>query len=172
MLIIMFKGKFFLMKKLIMFILIVVLIIILLPVKKVEAFSLVEPYLTNETKICFYTSGNVALENTETIVIKNGNAVIVEGSLENYQIIKSKIIHISGESYCFNCGAEKFEEITNKLCGKILKSEKLNNEIIVVYGYNKNLQGGIKLNEGLVNVQLAFRSGIATVGMPLILGSI
>ena len=57
------------------------------------------------------------------------------------------------------------------LNAKVIKTEYLSNDTIIIYAYSNLIPTNVKLFNTNVNIQFAIKDGFTTIGWPLILGS-
>ncbi|MBE5746090.1 MAG: hypothetical protein E7359_02250 [Clostridiales bacterium] len=109
------------------------------------------------------------IENCE--IINLGNGYIINTSLNNAKVIKSKVTNILGESIKFKSTINKINNIINYYNLNIIKKEKVDN-IFCAYGFSNVLAQSnyIKIDNEKINLQIAFSNNYITLGYPIILG--
>ncbi|MGN1208260.1 MAG: YwmB family TATA-box binding protein [Christensenellales bacterium] len=104
-------------------------------------------------------------------VIENGNSFVVKTNLRNAETAKKLVSNIMGESVYFDGSMLGVEKLIKFFDIEVLKSEQIEN-FVCLYGFakNHNFQNSIEIEEGRVNVQIAFSQNKITIGTPIILG--
>lgn len=120
--------------------------------------------------VSFYCGNvdNLALQNSELNVIKNGNQYILSSTSANARLCFDLASEISGFSLRVNAKNPEIKNIISQI--KVVKSENLEN-ITCVYGYLTGLPFCKIIDGKKVNIQIAIRDNVATIGSPIILGS-
>ena len=103
-------------------------------------------------------------------LIKNGEDLIITCNKNQSESIKQKLTDIKGESVSFNGTKQMAIDLINKLNLKTKFFESFDS-INVYYCYKDNLSLYKTINNQKVNIQIAFNSGVITIGYPIILGS-
>lgn len=118
----------------------------------------------------FYTTQNISLKNANSI--KSGNGFLISTSSNNACIVKSTLNenYIQGESFCFDGTQDDITKILHSLNATIVKKEKFDG-FTVLYAHSPKITNYIILNNKKVNIQIAYKNKIITVGTPIILGS-
>ena len=108
---------------------------------------------------------------SNAIVINNGNGYIVNCSMLNAKSVKQNASNILGESICFSAPISYVNEIVKLYGVKILIEENVNG-IISLYGYSNNsiFEQNLLIEGNIINIQIAFKNNILTIGTPIILG--
>ncbi len=85
--------------------------------------------------------------------------------------IKPKLKDISGESVTFRASLNKVAAIIEKYQVTDFETQYGSN-FYTVYGYSPKLnEYAVNLDGNTINIQIAYRDGVVTVGTPVILGS-
>lgn len=61
--------------------------------------------------------------------------------------------------------------VLETLNAKLIKTECLDDSTIVLYAYSDKIKDSVKVDDQLVNLQIACKDSITVIGWPLILGS-
>lgn len=109
-------------------------------------------------------------QTTSDDAIDMGTGYIVECDTQSYANTLDKCTGVDGVSVSF-CGyvddvaqiVEKFNLQTVSICEI--------DGLYVVCGASDKIKGGVTLDGAKVNLQIAYKDGVVTVGSPLILGS-
>lgn len=115
---------------------------------------------------------NISSDNfNNATLINNGNGYIIKTDINNALNIKKNVSNILGESVSFVSNKNVINKIIKYYNIKIFKSEKIG-EIEVCYGFSNKLNSTQKVNidENIINIQIAFKENVLTIGTPIILG--
>ncbi len=113
---------------------------------------------------------NIYCRNTVLPSTDIGVGRIVQCSASRLRQTLASCEDVDGVSVCFNGTLFDAERVTDLFAlGDISVSEF--DDLTVICGYSALLRGGVMLDGRRVNLQIAYRDGIVTVGSPLILGS-
>ena len=102
--------------------------------------------------------------------IDMGNGRIVQGKVSELQTLLKKCQGVDGVSVSFDGNEQDVTRIAELLNLNITHQYSLEG-IDVVCGLSFKVNGGVVLDGKTVNVQIAYKDGVVTVGSPLILGS-
>lgn len=109
-------------------------------------------------------------QTTADIFVDMGTGYIVECDVHSYGRTLDMCSGVDGVSVSF-CGSiddvAQIVEIFNLLTVSVCEIDGL----YVVCGVSNKLTGGVMLDGTKVNLQIAYKDGVVTVGSPLILGS-
>lgn len=103
--------------------------------------------------------------------IDNGNSYIVKASLSDLNFAKSNCSHVLGESVSFVSFCTKVYEIIDFYSVDVKKEEKFDG-YSCFYGYSNKIstERQVEIDGEKINIQIAFRNNILTIGTPIILG--
>lgn len=118
----------------------------------------------------FFTTQKVSDENSS--IIKNGNGYLIscESCYSPKLLSKLNLSQLSGESFCFNGTLKDIADILKSLEAQIVKTEN-NSSIYIIYAYSPKIFKSVFVENQKVNIQIAKKQELTTVGSPLILGS-
>lgn len=118
----------------------------------------------------FYTMQR--LEDPRAECIGSGNGFMIQCSNQDAAEIYSRLSPemLSGESFSFSGGLAEARAILSRLNAEVVNTEEID-QLQIWYAYTHMLGGELNVSGELVNVQIAIRDGVVTVGTPLILGS-
>lgn len=102
--------------------------------------------------------------------IDMGSGKIVECSPSELQAVLNKCHGVDGVSVTVEGSQEDVTRIMQLLTLTVVSNYQLDG-LVVVCGKSDKVNGGVLLDGNLVNVQIAYKDGVVTVGSPLILGS-
>lgn len=120
--------------------------------------------------ICADGIVSVYCRTTELDGIDMGNGKIVECSVAGLHETLSKCRNIDGVSVTFDGTMADVTRIVDLFGLDIVSVYDLDG-LHVVCGVSNKVKGGVSLDGEMVNVQIAYKDGVVTVGNPLILGS-
>ncbi len=112
------------------------------------------------------------LENTKNVkIIDNGNSYIIKSSVSLAKNIKQNSYNVLGESVKFETNRLAIDKIIRLLDIEIKFKEDIDG-ITTLYGYSNNndFYRSVIVENELINIQIAYKNGILTIGSPLILG--
>ena len=122
-------------------------------------------------KYHFYVTLN-SLENVDDChYVKNGEGGII--TLEKDELNLLDLFDIGtmyGKSIEFEANKKAYSNILSGLNFKVIKKENFEN-FETIYGYNENFGKSVSLFGKDVNIQIAKRGDVVSVGFPIILGS-
>lgn len=145
----------------------VIIGILVIPDKQLVFANVVSNY--ENVKYTFYTSTNQKVDNA--VCINVGYGCIIDCEVSNAKQIKRQLTNITGESFSFSCvEPDEVFYILDNLKAKIVSVEQVD-DIKIIYGYINNLSNYIIDNGNKVNIQIAYKNKLVTVGYPIILGS-
>ena len=113
---------------------------------------------------------SVYCRQSEIEGIDMGNGRIVQCKVSELQSILKKCNGVDGVSVSFDGNEEDITRISQCLNLRVTHQYSLDG-IEVVCGISSKVNGGVVVDGRTVNVQIAYKDGIVTVGSPLILGS-
>lgn len=118
----------------------------------------------------FYTIQR--LEDPRVECIGSGNGFMIRCDSRNATDIYSLLnpAMLSGESFSFSGGLSEARAILSRLDAEVVSIEEID-QLEVWYAHTHLLGRELSVEGELVNVQVAIRDGLVTVGTPLILGS-
>ena len=102
--------------------------------------------------------------------INMGNGRIVQCNVNELQTLLKKCQGVDGVSVSFDGSEQDVTRISELLNLNVTHQYNLEG-IDVVCGLSYKVNGGVVLDGKTVNVQIAYKDGVVTVGSPLILGS-
>ena len=102
--------------------------------------------------------------------IDMGNGRIVQGKVDELPTMLKQCQQVDGVSVSFSGSASDVSRISDLLKITVTNSYTLDG-IEIVCGLSLKVNGGVTLDGKTVNVQIAYKDGVVTVGSPLILGS-
>lgn len=117
-----------------------------------------------------YISSSQEFEMDNVNKIKNGNITILESSNINREKIMKYVDCYFGESLTIMSGVHSINEVFSFLSFKNLQIEQIDN-ITCYIGYCKGFSKFIMYENKRINIQIAVRDNMITVGFPIILGS-
>ena len=111
------------------------------------------------------------LNSKDITIVDNGNSYIVKSSINNAKSIKENSYSVLGESIKFKSNLLAIDKILSAYNIKVKIKENIN-DILIIYGEtdNNNFSNSILVDDNVINVQLAFKDNILTIGSPIILG--
>lgn len=122
-------------------------------------------------EVSFYTR-YAAGEIEKAEVIQNGAGSIVQCAFEDYREVRSALGEISGVSISFEGDSADIEALCKKLEVVSVASENLEEcGIMSYYGFTTKLNSRVLADGKYINIQIAQKDSVITVGYPLILGS-
>ena len=113
---------------------------------------------------------SVYCRQTELDGIDMGNGRIVECRTDELQSVLEKCQDVDGISVSFDGSEEDVSRIVELLNLNVTHRYETCG-IDIVCGQSYKINGGVVLDGKTVNVQIALKDGVVTVGSPLILGS-
>lgn len=119
-----------------------------------------------------YANGTVSIYCRETSLnsVDMGSGRIVVCAPSRLTETLSMCKGVDGISVAFDGTEQDMWRIAEKY--SLTSAEILQiNDLTVICGYTRKLRGSVVLDGRPVNLQIAYRNGVVTVGSPLILGS-
>lgn len=118
---------------------------------------------------CLDVSDNLNSHNI--IVLDNGNSFIVKSNMNNAEFVKKNSFNVLGESVSFKSDLFSIDKII-KFYNIDVKMKENVADIITIYGYSENNQftNSVIIDDEPINIQIAFKNNILTIGTPIILG--
>ena len=107
--------------------------------------------------------------STDVESIDMGNGKIVRCSVANFDRVLARCSGVDGFSVCFEGTAKDVDRVSRLFDLKVTSTLNLDG-LQIVCGNSAKLKGGVNLDGDMVNMQIAFKDGVVTVGSPLILG--
>ena len=102
--------------------------------------------------------------------IELGNGKIVECAACNFFSVVARCKDVDGFSVSFTGSEQDVTRIVELFRLKVTSTQNLDG-LRVVCGNSARIVGGVVLDGEKVNLQIAYKDGVVTVGSPLILGS-
>ena len=99
-----------------------------------------------------------------------GNGKMVSCSLNELQSVLKRCSGVDGVSVTFDGSESDVTRIAKLLSLHVVSTYELDG-LVVTCGKSAKVRGGVVIDGNVVNVQIAYRQGVVTVGNPLILGS-
>lgn len=112
------------------------------------------------------------LKNSSDIkLIDNGNSFIVKSDINFAKYIKQNCSNILGESICFKSNMFAIEKIKNLYDIDFKIFEEVD-DIKTYYGYSNfnYFNQNVLIDSEIINIELAYKNEILTIGTPIILG--
>lgn len=107
---------------------------------------------------------------TDLSGIDMGSGKIVQCDVADFNGVRTRCSDIDGFSVSFAGTEQDIERIAELFKLKVTSTLNLDG-LHVVCGNSARLTGGVNLDGVTVNLQIAYKDGLVTVGSPLILGS-
>ncbi len=126
--------------------------------------------MKNDAEYIFHTlSIPSEVEQSDVKIVQNGNGYIIKCNQSVAKKIKP-LLTIQGESVRFKVDSK--QEVMKIIDGLNVDTVMLENidGIYTFYGYNKMKSNLVYINNQKVNIELAYKDGIVTIGLPIILG--
>lgn len=102
---------------------------------------------------------------------KNGEGGIIALNQSELELLSSfNVVKMYGKSVEFECKDSEFGGVVKSLGANIVK-EECYNSFKTIYGYNAKFGKSVTLFGKEVNVQVAKRGDVVSVGFPILLGS-
>ena len=135
-----------------------------------NSYSLSSVSASYEGTYTFYTLENFEDEQVEVIQCGNGFLVSCDNQVatEIYTELDKELLQ--GESFCFDGDLQDIYQLLYKLNVTETSIEQVE-DIYIIYGYSSMLGNSVEVDGEKINIQIALREDIITVGTPLILGS-
>lgn len=116
------------------------------------------------------SKASIYCKQTVAPCLSLGNGYQVDCSFNNLPNALSLCKGVDGVSVSFDCNAQSLQQTLQLLQVKVVSVQRFD-DLTVVCGFSKVVQGGLVVDGNFVNVQVALRGSAVTVGSPLILGS-
>ena len=113
---------------------------------------------------------SIYCRNSDVDCIDMGSGKIVQCSVADFNNVIFHCKDVDGFSVAFAGTAQDVDRIARMFNLKVNSMLNLDG-LTVVCGNSAKLVGGVRLDNEIVNLQIAYKDGTVTVGSPLILGS-
>jgi len=133
-------------------------------------YSLSEVSALYEGTYTFYTMEQFEDDRVDIVQSGNGFLINCDNNLasEIYNSLNKE--YLQGESFSFSGDVQDVYSILSNLNVTQNKVEQFS-DLYIVYGYSPLLENSVEVDGEQINIQVALRENIVTIGTPLILGS-
>ena len=149
------------------FILIVAFFCLIVMKSPFSLSKLSQNYLGEHT---FYSTQKT--NQKETNITKNGNGYLISTNSQNaknvFQNLEKEKLH--GESFRLSGTEKDIPKLLHSLCAKTVKEERFD-DFLILYANSPKIANYVVVNNKKVNIQIAYKNKVITVGTPIILGS-
>ena len=121
-------------------------------------------------QISSFATVSIYCRSTDMDCIDIGSGKIVQCNVSDLNYALARCKDVDGFSVSFGGTEADIERIVTQFDVKVTSTLNLDG-LYVVCGNSARLTGGVVLDGNAVNLQIAYKDGIVTVGSPLILGS-
>lgn len=118
---------------------------------------------------CLDISSN--LNSNDIIVLNNGNSFIVKSNINYAEFVKKNSSNVLGESVSFKSDLFSIDKIIDFYNIDVKIKENVA-DIITIYGYSESnkFTNSVLIDDEPINIQIAFKNNVLTIGTPIILG--
>lgn len=119
----------------------------------------------------YYFYVHLSEETEDLHYTKNGDGGIIALDKSELNLLDNfKIDKMYGKSVVVNGNNSYYNEIVESMNLQVIKEENFET-FTTIYGYNQSLGDCVTINGQQVNVQIAKRGNVISIGYPILLGS-
>ena len=148
----------------------VVMLLLTVVIVGVLAYSMPKGLEVYVEEISADATISIYCRDTSLKSIDMGSGKIVQCDVADFNSALARCNDIDGFSVSFNGSEQDVQRIAQMFSLNVTSTLNLDG-LRVVCGNSKKLTGGVLLDGARINLQIAYKDGLVTVGSPLILGS-
>lgn len=122
---------------------------------------------TSDVSSLYSSDGQKKYSDIE--ILKNGDNYIVKCQPFLASVIKKSLANLQGESIVFEGNRQDAFDYLSHYNTQIVLTENVDG-IFILYAYVPNIYDSIYINSQKVNIELAVKNNVITIGCPIILG--
>lgn len=102
--------------------------------------------------------------------LNNCGTYITTTNRESARLVINNTADVIGVSLIFNGSVDKIDSYLSALNAVIVSREEISG-IVIIYAYSRGIKDSVVVNNQKVNIQIAVKKGVVTIGSPVIIGS-